>query len=82
MSASPPFSIDLDEGVLVEGNRVTVRTEHGTAVYNLPRSAPRISVRWMSESRSELIIGGFKSLTVRLVGPTETIEKIREGVLT
>jgi hypothetical protein len=73
--------IQIDEGALIEGNRLTALEEKSLTVYNLPRGARRIAVLYLSETRSQLVIGGFKSTTVVINGPTAMIEKLREAVL-
>jgi hypothetical protein len=75
------MNIHIDETAEIEGNRLTVTSDHTISVYNLPRGARRVTIMTLGPERSALTIGGFKSTTVVVSGPTDLIEKLREGVL-
>lgn len=64
----------------IEENVVRVSTDRSTSVYTLPRSAARVVMTDLGDDRSRLVIGGFKSVTVSVVGPTRSIKRLWEGV--
>lgn len=82
MSASAGFSIDLTEVEHeINENRVTVWRGKTTSHFTLPRRRPRISVHEFEKGRGQLVIGGFSSITVSVVGPLETVRRLRDAVL-
>lgn len=71
----------VDEGFWVADNRVAVRAGHSVSIYTLPKGARRITLMALSGGRAQLILGGFKSTTVSVTGPTWAVEQLREAVL-
>lgn len=75
------MNITLDERASVDGVVVTLVTEHSVTVLRLPRNARRVTVERAGRGLSRLILGGFKSVTVTVTGPTAKIEQLKEAVL-
>lgn len=68
-------------GWWIDGNVVSIQTEHTLARYRLPKGRPRVSIHMIGKGRAQLIIGGFTTTTVAVNGPIDTIRKLREEVL-
>jgi len=68
-------------GFWLDENKVTVRSELMLSVYSLPKGSRRVTMSRLGNGRQELILGGFKSITVAVTGPTEAIKRLREAVL-
>jgi hypothetical protein len=49
--------------------------------YVLPRGRPRVTIDRIGRGRARLLIGGFTTTTVTVVGPTAAIEALRTAVL-
>lgn len=78
----PPVDPDTDTvGWWADGNRVTVRGERTLSTYTLPKGARRVTMARLGKGQSQLVIGGFKSVTVTANGPSEHIERLRMEVL-
>ncbi len=60
----------------ISQNRVSVTSSLGETVWTLPKRATRVSVQSASNGRKRLVIGGFKSVTVTVVGPVESIDQL------
>ncbi len=60
----------------ISQNRVSVTTSLGETVWTLPKRATRVSVQSAGNGRKRLVIGGFKSVTVTVVGPVESIDQL------
>lgn len=69
------------EGFWVDAHRVTVRAGNSVSTYALPKGSRRVTVSRLGNGRSQLILGGFKSVTVAVTGPSPTISQLRESVL-
>lgn len=69
------------EGFWVDAHRVTVRAGNSESVYSLPKGCRRVTLSRLGNGRSQLVLGGFKSVTVAVTGPSPTISKLREAVL-
>ena len=63
-----------------DANRVTVRTERMEATWRLPKGCSKILLERHGE-RSALILGGFTTVIVKVVGPAKHVRKLREEVL-
>lgn len=82
MSGSAGFSIDLTEtDYTVDENRITVTRGKTTSHYTLPRRRPRITVHEFDKGRGQLLVGGFSSIAVSVVGPLEVVRRLRDAVL-
>lgn len=68
-------------GFWIDGHRVTVRTDDSVSTYTLPKGSRRVTTMRIGDERSQLILGGFKSVTVTVTGPSSTIRALREAVL-
>lgn len=80
----PQSQVDKDDqppGWWLNDNRLSVRTLAGITVYTLPRGARRIHLMWVGNGRAQLALGGFKSTTLTVTGPTREIERLREAIL-
>ena len=72
------FKINLHDDAYEVAGRVITTTAHGrTSRYVLPASAARIS-KVDYNGRSILEMGGFKSVTVTVLGPTKVIDELFE----
>lgn len=69
------------EGFWTDEHRVTVRAGNSTSTFTLPKGSRRVTVSRLGNGRSQLILGGFKSVTVAVTGPSPTISQLREAVL-
>ncbi len=65
----------------ISQNRVSVTSLTAVTTYRLPKSASRVSIQTVGKGLSRLVIGGFKTVTVSVVGPTEIIEQLRDQVV-
>lgn len=65
----------------IDGATVTITTATRQSIYRLPKSARRIVLETLSRDRARLILGGFTTTTVTVVGPKSCIEQLREAVL-
>lgn len=84
MSSYPTIVLDDDgEGGQwhIDENRVTVISETCTTVFTLPKGQRRISLLRTGHGRGQLSIGGFKALTVTVVGPLAAVNRLRDAVL-
>ena len=83
MSAPCIIDITPEAGrrVKVDGNRITVEHDRGIDTYILPRTQRRVSVHYLSATRSQLVIGNFRQVAVTVNGPVNAIRKLREAVL-
>lgn len=68
-------------GWWIDDNTVTVRTEHSLSVYRLPKGRARVTVTRLGGDKSQLIIGGFTTITVSVIGPFDAINRLRKAVL-
>lgn len=64
----------------VSRNRITTWTDTSSTVWTLPKKANRVSVQSAGRGRARLVIGGFKTITVSVVGPVDVIERLRNEV--
>lgn len=71
------------DGWWTNDNIVHVTSSNGglQSRYALPRGRARVTVDRTGKGRARLVIGGFTTTTVSVVGPVSTIEKLREAVL-
>ena len=75
------MNIILSSDSEVVENTVTIRGEHSTTTYRLPRKRPRVTVERVGRATSRLVIGSFDRVSVTVTGPSTTIERLRESVL-
>lgn len=75
------MNINLEDNYTVAGNRVTVEGETLSTTYTLPKGARRITVERLAHGKRRLILGGFKTVTVTVTGPSKVIDELKEAVL-
>lgn len=63
-----------------DANRVTVRTDRMVATYRLPKGCSKIILERHGD-RAVMILGGFTTVIVKVVGPAKHVRKLREEVL-
>lgn len=74
------MEINLNDGeVVVDGTRVTINSEKVSYSYKLPKGARRLTL--YRGANPTLTIGGFKSITCKVIGPLDVLEGLREALL-
>lgn len=71
------MTIYLAGDYTIDGTRITLRTEFGEYRYILPKGARRVVLQLGKQPK--LMIGGFKSLTVSVVGPLEDLRTLADA---
>lgn len=74
-------TIDLADGWSHDANVVTVTGEHSTSVFRLPKGRSRVTLHRLGRGRGQLVIGGFKTVTVVVNGRYADVEKLMKEVL-
>ena len=69
------------EGYWTDGHRVAVRAGHSVSIYTLPKGNRRVTLTRLGNGRGQLVLGGFKAVTVTVTGPMATVATLREAVL-
>ena len=76
------MTIHLDDDWVIDDNTIEIiRTGGSVARYKLPRGKARVVVSPIDDEKSRLILGGFTTVTVSVVGPHQPIQQLREAVL-
>jgi hypothetical protein len=60
----------------IDRNVISVREGSGVTVWRLPRGRAKVSLRKIGKGRARLIVGGFASIAVEVVGPVADLEKL------
>lgn len=61
----------------IDRNVITVRDGSGSTTWRLPRGRAKVSLRKVGKGRARLVVGGFSSIAVEVIGPIKDLEKLR-----
>ena len=65
-------------GWWIDGNIITIDSKDGRTVWRLPRGRARVSLHRLGKGRARLVVAGFTTVTVEVVGPEKTLRKLME----